>query len=81
MALRMRQSLAQLEQSFAHEIQRDRIRREHLRRSAARRSRVRAIERERARSSFRFALLVISLILTAAIVTVAMFATLNLLLA
>jgi hypothetical protein len=81
MAMRMRQSLAQLEQAFHHETQQDRQRREHLRRTAARRSRKRAYEREKARSSFRFALLVFSLIATAVIVTVAMFETLNLLLA
>jgi hypothetical protein len=81
MAMRMRQSLAQLEQAFVHEIQEDRQRREHLRRTAARRSRKRAYEREKARSSFRFGLLVLSLIATAVIVTVAMFETLNALLA
>jgi hypothetical protein len=81
MAMRMRQSLAQLEQAFVHEIQQDRKRREHLRRSAAKRSRRRAYEREQARSSLRFTLLVLSLIATAVIVTVAMFETLNMLLA
>jgi hypothetical protein len=81
MAMRMRQSLAQLEQAFVHETQQDRERRERLRRTAARRSRRRAYEREKARSSVRFALLVLSLIATAVIVTVAMFETLNMLLA
>lgn len=81
MAMRMRQSLAQLEQAFHHETQQDRERRERLRRTAARRSRKRAHEREKARSSVRFGLLVFSLIATAVIVTVAMFETLNLLLA
>ncbi len=81
MAMRMRQSLAQLEQAFHHETQQDRERRENLQRTAARRSRRRAHEREKARSSIRFALLVFSLIATAVIVTVAMFETLNLLLA
>jgi len=81
MAMRMRQSLAQLEQAFVHETQQDRRRRENLRRTAARRSRKRAHEREKARSSVRFALLVLSLIATALIVTVAMFETLNMLLA
>ncbi|HWF75012.1 MAG TPA: hypothetical protein VG186_16805 [Solirubrobacteraceae bacterium] len=81
MAMRMRQSLAQLEQAFVHETQQDRERREHLRRNAARRSRKRAYEREKSRSSVRFGLLVFSLIATAVIVTVAMFETLNLLLA
>jgi membrane glycosyltransferase len=76
MAMKMRQSLAQLEQEFRHETQRDRSRREHLRRHAARRSRVRTHEREKKRSSVRFWLLVLSLIATAVIVTVAMFETL-----
>jgi hypothetical protein len=77
----MRQSLAQLEQAFVHETEQDRERRERLRRTAARRSRMRAHQREKARSSVRFVLLVLSLIATAVIVTVAMFETLNALLA
>jgi hypothetical protein len=76
MAMKMRQSLAQLEQEFRHEMQLDRSRREHLRRSAVVRSRKRWREREHKRSSIRFWLLVLSLIATAVIVTVAMFETL-----
>jgi hypothetical protein len=76
MAMKMRQSLAQLEQEFVHEMQRDRRRRHHLRRTAALRSRKRAHERAKKRSSVRFGVLVFSLIATAAIVTVAMFETL-----
>ncbi len=76
MAMKMRQSLAQLEQEFRHETQQDRRRREHLRRHAALRSRKRNVEREKKRSSVRFWLLVLSLIATAVIVTVAMFETL-----
>ena len=79
--MRMRQSLAQLEQAFVHETEQDRRRRENLRRTAARRSRKRAHEREKAKSSVRFFCLVLSLIATAVIVTVAMFETLNALLA
>jgi len=75
-ALKMRQSLAQLEQEFRHEIEVDRDRRERLRRQAVKRSRVRHIQRERKRSSLRFWALVLSLIATAVIVTVAMFASL-----
>ena len=74
--MKMRQSLAQLEQEFLHETQQDRTRREHLRRNAVLRSRKRGVERERARSSVRFWLLVLSLIATAVIVTAAMFLTL-----
>jgi membrane glycosyltransferase len=76
MAMKMRQSLAQLEQEFRHEMQLDRSRRESLRRRAAKRSRTRNREREQKRSSVRFWLLVLSLIATALIVTVAMFETL-----
>ncbi len=72
----MRQSLAQLEQEFRQEMQHDRNRREHLRRVAAVRSRQRTHERARKRTSLRFWLLVLSLIATAVIVTVAMFESL-----
>jgi membrane glycosyltransferase len=76
MALKMRQSLAQLEQEFLYETQRDRNRRENLRRHAVHRSRKRRYLREQKRSSMRFWLLALSLIATAVIVTVAMFETL-----
>jgi membrane glycosyltransferase len=76
MAMKMRQSLAQLEQEFRHEMQLDRSRRENLRRKAVVRSRTRTRERERKRSAFRFWMLVFSLIATAVIVTIAMFETL-----
>ena len=76
MAMKMRQSLAQLEQEFRHEAQLDRSRRESLRRNAVVRSRTRTRVRERKRSSVRFWLLIFSLIATAVIVTVAMFETL-----
>jgi len=78
--MRMRQSLAQLEQEFRHETQLDRNRRETLRRHAVRRSRQRTRLRERKRSSARYWVLVLSLIVTAVLVTAAMFATLYLLL-
>jgi membrane glycosyltransferase len=76
MAMKMRQSLAQLEQEFRHETQLDRSRRETLRRHAARRSRMRTHARRRKRSSLRYWMLVLSLIATALIVTAAMFETL-----
>jgi membrane glycosyltransferase len=76
MAMKMRQSLAQIEQEFRHEMQQDRRRREHLRRHAVQRSRKRTVEREKKKSSLRFWLLVLSLIATAVIVTIAMFETL-----
>jgi hypothetical protein len=76
MAMRMRQSLAQLEQEFRHETQLDRSRRDTLRRQAVRRSRLRTHERRHKRSSVRYWVLILSLIATALIVTVAMFETL-----
>ncbi|MGO9821022.1 MAG: hypothetical protein ACLPTJ_10285 [Solirubrobacteraceae bacterium] len=80
MAMKMRQSLAQLEQQFRHETQLDRNRRERLRSQAVRRSRVRTHQRARKRSSVRYWVLVLTLIATALIVTAAMFETLYLLL-
>ena len=74
--MRMRQSLAELEHAFVEEIQADRSRREDLRRSAAQRSRQRRIEKVHRRGSMRFALLVLALLATAVVVTVAMFETL-----
>jgi hypothetical protein len=80
MAMKMRQSLAQLEQDFRHETQLDRSRRETLRRHAVRRTRVRSHERQKKRGSVRYWVLILSLIATALIVTAAMFETLYLLL-
>ena len=74
--MRMRQSIAQLEREFVEEVELDRARRERLRRTAAQRSRVRRVQRKQQRSSLRFFLLVVSLIATAVLVTVAMFQTL-----
>jgi anti-sigma-K factor RskA len=79
--MKMRQSLAQLEQEFRYEAQRDRTRRESLRRHAVRRSRLRTHEREQKRSSLRYWMLVLSIIATAVLVTAAMFETLYRLLA
>jgi hypothetical protein len=76
MAMKMRQSLAQLEQEFRHEAQLDRSRRESLRRHAVVRSRKRSHAREKKRSSMRYRVLVLSLIATAVIVTIVMFETL-----
>jgi len=76
MAMRMRQSITQLERAFAEEVLLDRARRENLRHTARRRTRARTVARRRQRSSLRFFLLVLSLIATAVLVTVAMFETL-----
>jgi hypothetical protein len=76
MALKMRQSLAQLEREFWHETEIDQRQRAQLRREAAKRSRKRTYQRLEKRRSLRFWGLILSLILTAAIVTVGMFVTL-----
>jgi hypothetical protein len=81
MAMKMRQSLAQLEQEFRHEAQLDRTRRETLRRHAVRRSRVRTHARRKKAGSMRYWVLVLSLVATALIVTVVMFESLYYLLA
>jgi hypothetical protein len=76
MAMKMRQSLAELEQEFRHEVQLDRRRQDNMRRRAVSRTRKRRRARERKRSSLRFWLLVSTLIGTAVVVTIAMFETL-----
>ena len=76
MALRMRQSLAELEEEFHDEMQRAHARDERIRRNAVQRTRVRTRARRKKRSSMRYWLLVLSLIATAVGVTVAMFETL-----
>jgi hypothetical protein len=78
--MKMRQSLADWERAFAREASLDRRRRDSLRRTAEQRTRKRQVERRHKRGSVRFMVLVMTLILTAAIVTVAMFRTLYLLL-
>jgi cell division septal protein FtsQ len=78
--MKMRQSFAEWEQAFDKEISLDRRRRASLREAAQQRMRRREAERTRKRGSIRFVLLVLTLILTAAVVTVAMFRTLYLLL-
>ncbi len=76
MALKMRQSLAQLEREFWHETELDQRRREQLRREAAKRSRKRTHVRLEKRRYLRFWGLVFTLILTAAVVTAGMFVSL-----
>jgi hypothetical protein len=72
----MRQSLAQLEEAFVEHAHLERSRRELQRREVARRSRRRQLDRVHKQGSMRFAVLVLVLLGTAAIVTVAMFETL-----
>jgi len=78
--MRMRQSLTELERAFAREISMERHRRASLRRTAEQRTIKREVQRRHKRGSMRFVLLVLTLIMTAAIVTVVMFRTLYLLL-
>jgi hypothetical protein len=73
--MRMQQSLADIEEAFVEEIEEDRERRERLARRAEMRSRQRHIERSHKHGSMRFALLVLTLIATAVIVTIVMFQT------
>lgn len=74
--MKMRQSLAQLEQAFFEETAQDRVRRERLRETATQRSRQRQIQRVHKHGDWRFAGLVLSIIVTAVVVTIAMFETL-----
>jgi membrane glycosyltransferase len=74
--MRMQQSLADIEEAFVEEIEEDRERRERLARRAEMRLRQRHIERSHKQGSLRFFLLVLTLIATAVIVTIAMFQTL-----
>ena len=78
--MKMRQSLAEWERAFVKEISLDRHRRDSLRRTAEQRTLKREVDRRHKRGSMRFLLLVLTLIMTAVIVTVAMFRTLYLLL-
>ena len=74
--MRMRQSIAEIEDAFFEEIEEDRQRRERLRRRAELRQVQRHRERAHLHGSMRFFLLVLVLLGTAAVVTVAMFQTL-----
>jgi cell division septal protein FtsQ len=76
----MRQSIAEWERAFAKEATLDRHRRDSLRRTSEQRAFKREVERRHKRGSVRFVLLVLTLILTAVVVTVVMFRTLYLLL-
>jgi hypothetical protein len=78
--MKMRQSLADWERAFVKEISLDRRRRDSLRRTAEQRTHKREVHRRHQRGSLRFVLLVLTLVMTAVIVTLAMFRTLYLLL-
>jgi hypothetical protein len=72
----MRQSLAEIEQAFVREISMERHRRASLRRTTEQRAIKRAVQRRHRRGSIRFVLLVLTLMLTVVVVTLAMFRTL-----
>ena len=74
--MRMRRSLDELEDAFAEESVEDRERREALQRSVEERSRRRHLEKTHRHGSIRFVLVLIILLTTAVVVTVAMFETL-----
>jgi anti-sigma-K factor RskA len=77
--MRMRQSLAQFEEAFREEAAESIERRERLRKHAAQRSRVRRVERRRKLGKLRFTFLALSIVVTAVVVTIAMFETLAML--
>jgi hypothetical protein len=70
--MRMR-SIAEIEQAFFEEIEEDRERRDRLRRHAEQRSRHRHAVKTQRQGSLRFALVFLTLIATAILVTIAMF--------
>jgi membrane glycosyltransferase len=74
--MRMRQSIAEIEEAFFDEIEEDRERRERLLSHAEQRARRRHADRTHKHGSIRFGLLVLTLIATAVVVTIAMFQTL-----
>lgn len=74
--MKMRQSLAQLEQAFFEETTQDRVRREQLRETTVQRSRQRRLQRVHKHGNWRFGLLALSIVVTAVVVTIAMFKTL-----
>jgi membrane glycosyltransferase len=74
--MRMRQSIAEIEEAFFEEIEEDRERRERLRRHAEQRARHRHVSRTHRHGTLRFFLVMLVLLATAVIVTIAMFRTL-----
>ena len=74
--MKMRQSLAQFEAAFHEQTAESRLEREQVRRTTAQRARVRRAERVQKHGTLRFFALVVVIILTAVVVTVAMFETL-----
>ncbi|HEY7632932.1 MAG TPA: hypothetical protein VH817_19660 [Thermoleophilaceae bacterium] len=75
----MRQSLAEFEAAFHEETSEERLRRDRLRKEAAERSRVRRAQAVQKRGNVNFTVLVMVIVATTVVVTVAMFETLSLL--
>ncbi len=75
-AMRMRRTVAEIEEAFAREASLDRRRRDSLRRTAEQRALKRHVEKRNRRGTVRFVMLVLALIFTAFAVAAAMFFTL-----
>jgi uncharacterized membrane protein len=71
--MRMRQSLAEIESAFTEQIEEERERAIRLQREATLREHKRHVERTHKKGTMRFAILVLTLLGTAVLVTVAMF--------
>ena len=76
--MRMRQSLAQFEAAFHHQSAEERARTRRLRREAVVRSRHRRAARVRKSGTVRYVVLVLAMLGTTVLVTVAMFRALSL---
>jgi hypothetical protein len=74
--MRMRQSLAELERAFVEEAQVEQVRAVETVRETQLRARQRELQRAHKHGTMRFVVLVVALIATAVLVTVAMFETL-----
>ena len=72
----MRQSLAEFERAFVEEVAVDRVRAEQTIVQTEQRARQRRVERAHKHGTMRFVVLVVVLLATAILVTVAMFETL-----
>ena len=71
--MRMRQSMAELEATFFEQFEEEQRRAERQRLEAERRLRLRRAHKTHKRGSMRFGLLVLTLVATAVVVTIAMF--------
>jgi anti-sigma-K factor RskA len=75
-AMRMQQSLSEFEQALSQEMAVERAMRERAVRRVEKRNRQRHLAKVHRRGSFRYLMLVLSIIATAVVVTIAMFETL-----